>query len=182
LFAVSSLMNRLGQRGINSAGQDSTSLPSSLASAATLSAIQSETTLALTSSPKTAPIALLPTGTPVSYELLIVRAGDGNSLVVLNLTADVFPLSLLRLGNGKDALSGAAWGVDNLASGACVGAWKAGEAPNVPGGLNCQMAGYPLELKKKELFEGESFVVYYNGKQVGKCDKNQTQCSIRILP
>ena len=182
LFAASSLMNRLGQRGINSAGQDSTSLPSSLASAATLSAIQSETTLARTSSPETAPIALLPTGTPISYELLIVRAGDGNSLIVLNQTADVFPLSRLRLGNGKDSLSGATWGVDNLAGGACVGAWKAGEDREPPGGLRCQLVGERLELKKKDLLGGESFDVYYDGEQVGECDKNQTHCAIKFSP
>jgi serine/threonine protein kinase len=183
LFTIPSLMNRFGQRGIIPVGQNSTSLPaSSLASAAALSAIQSELTLAFTPSPGTAPIALLPTGTPVSYELLIVRGGDGNSLVVLNLTADVFPLSLLRLGNGKDAISGSAWGVDNLASGACVGAWKAGEDHAVPGGLNCQLVGTRRELKKKDLLSGETFLVYYDGKQVGQCDKNQYRCAIRILP
>jgi serine/threonine protein kinase len=175
LFAVSSLMNRFGQ--------NSTSLPaSSLGSARASSAIQAEMTLAFTPSPETAPIALLPTGTPVTYELLIVRAGDGNSLIVLNQTADVFPLALLRLGNGKDALSGSAWGVDNLASGACVGAWKAGEDRNVLGGLNCRQVSARLELKKKDLFGGESFTVYYDGKQVGMCDKNQNPCLIRFTP
>ena len=182
-LAVSSLMNRFGQRGIIPAGQNSTLLPaSSLGSAATSSASQTAMTLALTSSPETAPIALLPTGTQVSYELLIVRAGDGNSLIVRNQTADVFPLSLLRLGNGKDALSGAAWGLDNLASGACVGAWKAGEDSKVPGGLNCRQVSARLELKKKDLLGGESFTVYYDGKEVGKCDKNQNQCLISIVP
>jgi hypothetical protein len=43
----------------------------------------------------------LPTETPSSYKLLIVRAGDSNSLLVVNLTADTFPLSMLRLGNAK---------------------------------------------------------------------------------
>jgi hypothetical protein len=124
----------------------------------------------------------MPTSTLVSYELLIVRAGDGNSIVVINLTANEFPLALLQLGEGNGALTGSQWGVVNLANGACVGAWKAGEAPNVPGGLNCQMAGNPLELKKKDLFGGESFLVYYDGKQVGECDKNQNQCSISFVP
>jgi len=183
LFTFPSLMNRLGQRGIIPIGQNSTSLPAaSLASAATLSAIKSETTLAFTPSPEGALIAVQPTGTPVSYELLIVRAGDGNSLMVLNLTADSFPLSLLRLGNGKDGISGSAWGVDNLASGECVGVWKAGEDHIVPGGFNCQLVGTRRELKKKDLLGGETFLVYYAGKPVGQCDKNQNQCAIRILP
>ena len=180
-FAVSSLVNRFGQRGTIPGGQDSTSLPPS-ASAATLSAIPPETTLLLIASPDTAPIAILPTETPVSYELLIIRAGDGNSLAVVNLTADVFPISLLRLGNGGDSLSGTAWGLDNLADGDCVGAWKAGENRVPPGGFSCQLVGNRLELKKKALFGGESFVVYYDGKQVGDCDKNQNQCLIRFSP
>ena len=183
LLVASSLRNRFSQSGVIPGGQDSTALPAaSLASAATLSAIPPGTTAELTPSAETAPIAVVPTKTSVSYDLLIVRGGDGNSLIVVNLTTSVFPLSLLRLGNGKDALSGAAWGVDNLAGGACVGAWKAGEEHKVPGGLNCQLVGARLEPKKKEMFGGESFVVYYDGKQVGECDRNQNQCLIRILP
>ena len=179
LFTLPALMNRFGSRGVVPPDQNSTTLPvSSLASAATLSAIQLEATFPFTP----APIIPVPTGTPESYQLLIVRAQDGNSMVVINQSVNVFPLKLLQLRRGNAALSGADWGVVNLANGACVGAWKAGEAPNVPGGLNCQMAGNRLELKKKDLFGGESFLVYYDGKQVGECDKNQNQCSINFIP
>jgi hypothetical protein len=72
--------------------------------------------------------------------------------------------------------------VDNLASGACVGAWKAGENHNVPGGLNCQLVGNRLERKKKDLLGGAAFSVYYNGKRVGQCDNNQNQCAIKFTP
>jgi serine/threonine protein kinase len=183
LFTIPSLMNRLSQKGIIPAGQNSTLLPaSSLASAATSSAITPDTTSALTPSPETDAIALLPTERPVSYELFIVRGGDGNSVVVINLTTDAFPLFQLRLGSSNSVLTGAAWGVTNLESGECVGAWKAGEDHTVPGGLNCQLVGTRRELKKKDLFGGETFLVYYDGKKVGQCDENQYQCSIRFTP
>jgi len=162
--------------------QNSTSLPaSSFASAesATLSPLRLlETTLIVTS----APILPLPTETSASYQLLIVRAGDGNSIVVVNQSVYVFPLKGLQLGKGNVALSGADWGADILASGECVGAWKAGEAHNVPGGSNCLLVGSQRELKKKDLLGDVAFLVYYDGKQVGKCDKNQNQCLITISP
>jgi serine/threonine protein kinase len=182
LLTIPSLMNRIGQRGALPPAPNTTGLPASpftpAESAATQSVIQLEMT------PTFTPTLILPspTETIASYQLLIVRASDGNSLVVVNQSANVFPLSLLQLGKGGGALSGAAWGVDLLARGACVGAWKSGEALNVPGGVNCQMAGNRLELKKKDLFGGESFLVYYDGKQVGSCGKNQDQCLIRFVP
>jgi len=129
-----------------------------------------------------APIIPVPTETAASYQVLIVRAGDGNSIVLLNQSADVFPLTPLQLGKGNGALSGASWGVDNLAKGECVGAWKAGEAHSVPGGLNCQLVGNQRELKKKDLLGDAAFLVYYDGKQVGQCDKNQDQCLIKFIP
>ena len=174
LLTVPSLMNRFGQKEIIPVDLTSTSLSaSSIAAAGSAEA-------ALTFTP--APIIPLPTEAPASYHLLIVRAGDGNSIVVINQSVHVFPLNLLQLGQGNGSLSGASWGVDKLASGACVGAWKAGENHDVPGGSNCELVGTERELKKKDLFGGDAFAVYYDGKQVGECDKNQNQCSIRILP
>ena len=182
LLTVPSLMNRFGQKGIIPVDLTSISLsalPSAaVGSAATASVLQPEAALTFTP----APIIPLPTEAPASYQLLIVRAGDGNSIVVINQSVHVFPLNLLQLGQGNGSLSGASWGVDNLASGACVGAWKAGENHDVPGGSNCELVGNERELKKKDLFGGEAFAVYYDGKQVGECDRNQNQCSIRILP
>jgi hypothetical protein len=182
LFVVPSLMNRLGQRGNLPRSQDSISSTASAEFDATDSASPSEATGPFTPTPETAPVVLLPTSTPVNYELLIVRGGDGNSLVVINLTKNAFPLSLLQLGNGKDAIRGSAWGLDNLAGGACVGAWKAGEDREPPRGFDCQLVGSRLERKKKDLFSGETFVVFFAGEQVGICYKDQEQCSIMILP
>ena len=178
LLALPTLMNRLGQRGVIPPNQNGTLLPAAAESATLSAVLPLETTLTFTP----APILPVPTDVPAIYQLLIVRAGDGNIIVVLNEGKGEFPLNFLQLGKGNSALSGASWGVDNLNAGECVGAWKAGEAHQVPGGLNCQLVGNQLERKKKDLFGGEAFVVYYDGKQVGTCDKNQNQCSIRIIP
>jgi len=178
LATVPSLMNRFGQRGNIPADQNSTSLTASAESAATSAGPQLD--VPFTPSPESAPVFLLPTPTPVSYELLIVRGGDGNSLIVVNLTTDAFPLSQLRLGSSKSVLTGAAWGVTNLESGECVGAWKAGEAHEPPQSVNCELVGQRLERKKKDMFGGVTFVVYYAGEQVGICSQDRQQCSITI--
>ncbi len=178
LLALPSFMNRFGQRGVIPPEQNGTLLPGVAESATLSSVLLPEATLTFT------PALILPalTATPASYQLLIVRAGDGNSIVVFNQSADVFPLNLLQLGKGNSALSGASWGVDNLNSGECVGAWKAGEAQQVPGGINCHLVGNQRELKKKDLLGDGAFAVYYNGKQVGTCDRNQNQCWIKFIP
>ena len=171
-------MNRFGQRGNIPADRNSTSLTASAESVTTSADPQLE--IPFTPSPESAPVFLLPTSTPVSYELLIVRGGDGNSVVVVNLTNNGFPLSQLRLGSSNSVLSGAAWGVTNLESGECVGAWKAGEGQEPPQGVNCDLVGQRLERKKKDLFGGETIVVYYAGERVGTC--SQARCSIAIRP
>jgi len=182
LFTIPSLMNRLGQKGIIPPDQNSTPVfASSLAStesAVTSSVLQSEATLTFT------PALVIPssTETPASYQLLIVRAGDGNSIVVVNQSANAFPLSLLRLQSGKNVLAGTDWGVPNLEKGACVGAWKMGAMHNLPGGLICQLVGHQLERKKKDWLGAETFSVFYSGKQISTCSRDQIQCSIRILP
>jgi hypothetical protein len=149
--------------------------------AGTSSGSETEVTLLFTPSPEFDPVGLLPTATPTIYKLLIVRASDGNSLIVVNLTANAFPLSLLKLGSGKDALAGSAWGVDYLAGRACVGAWKAGEAHRVSSSLDCTLVG-ELERKKKDVFGGEAMAVYYDGEKVGTCDKNESECLLQFSP
>jgi serine/threonine protein kinase len=150
-------------------------------SAATSSGTETETTLSFTPSPETEPVGLLPTATPTSYKLLIVRASDGNSLIVINVTGNVFPLSLLKLGSGKDAIAGSAWGVDYLAGRACVGAWKAGEPHRVSSSLDCTLVR-SIERKKKDLSGGATLAVYYDGEKVGTCEKNQNECTIQFSP
>jgi len=177
LFAIPSILSRVGQN-LNPL---TATARASQESAATSAEAQLEATLSITPSPEINPVGLVPTATPISYRLLIVRASDGNSLIVVNLTAKVFPLSLLKLGSGKDALAGSAWGVDYLASRACVGAWKSGEAHRVSSSLGCTLVG-ELERKKKDLFSGAALPVYYDGEKVDTCEKNENECAIEFSP
>jgi len=178
LVTVPSLMNRFGQRGSIPANTNSIFLTASTESVATSSNPQME--VPLTPSPESAPASQLATPTAVIYKLLIVRGADGNSVVVVNLTANEFPLSQLRLDSNNSVLTGAAWGVENLEKWACVGAWKAGEVREPPYGVNCELVGQRLERKKKDLFGGETIAVFYAGEQVGMCSQDQQQCSITI--
>ena len=177
LLAIPSLLNRFRQ---NLSPLTATALAAA-EDAGTSSGSETEVTLLFTPSPEFDPVGLLPTATPTIYKLLIVRASDGNSLIVVNLTANAFPLSLLKLGNGKDALAGSAWGVDYLAGRACVGAWKAGEAHRVSSSLDCTLVG-ELERKKKDVFGGEAMAVYYDGEKVGTCDKDESECLLQFPP
>jgi hypothetical protein len=178
LVTLPSLINRLGQRGNIQADRNSTSLPASAESVAT--STNPELEVPFTPSPESVPASALATPTAQSYQLLIVRGGDGNSVVVVNITANEFPLSELRLSSNNNVLTGAAWGVTNLENGQCVGAWKAGESHEPPQGVNCELVGQGLERKKKDLFGGETIIVFYAGEQVGAC--SQERCSITIRP
>ena len=178
LLAFPSLINRFGQRGVIPPDQNGTASPATAKSATLSAVLLPEATLTFTP----APILPVSTATPASYQLLIVRAGDGNSIVVVNQSANAFPLSFLRLQSGKNVLAGTDWGVPNLEKGACVGAWKMGAMHNLPGGLNCQLVGHQLERKKKDWLGAETFSVFYSGKQISTCSRDQIQCSIRILP
>jgi len=177
LLAIPSLLNRFRQ---NQSPLTATAFASAESEAASLPT-ETGATLSFTATPEIDPVVLLATATPISYKLLIVRASDGNSLIVVNVTGNVFPLSLLKLGSGKDAIAGSAWGVDYLAGRACVGAWKSGEAHRVSSGLGCRLVG-EIERKKKDLSGGATLAVYYDGEKVGTCAKNQNECSIQFSP
>jgi hypothetical protein len=181
LFVVPSLMNRFAQRGNLPGGRDAILSTASAEVNATGPGSQSEVTVPFTPTPESALIILVPTSTPVTYELLIIRGRDGNSLIVVNMADHVLPLSLLLLTNSKVTLSGSAWDLENLAGGACVGAWKPGEDRELSG-TDCQLVGERLQRNKKDLFDNEAFLVYYDGEEVGSCDKKQNQCLIRFSP
>lgn len=137
--------------------------------ALTASAIAAETLL---------PIGPPVTQTPVVFQLLIIRSND--SLILLNQSASPFLLAPIRVNGNKSALNGANWGVPNLESGECVGAWREGTTGQLPNGLNCKLVGVRIELKKKDWFGNMTLNVSYDGQKVITCDKNQTQCLITI--
>lgn len=116
-----------------------------------------------------------------NYQLQIVRGAGGESLFVINLSENSFPLAGLRLQEGKKILTGAMWGVDHLEKNQCVGIWKSeGHVPPMPSEAGqCQMVG-TLQIKKKDLPGDGILSIAYNGKAVGTCNKGQPQCIIQI--
>ena len=120
-----------------------------------------------------------PTATPLqdAYTLLIARQGE-DSLFVANESAQAFPLDALRLGDGDGAINGREWGLDTLAPGACVTAWKNGGKPQPPK-IACTQVGKRLTRSGAQRFWESAFKVYYQGEQVGKCADDR--CTITIV-
>ena len=120
-----------------------------------------------------------PTATPLrdAYTLLIARQGE-DSLFVANESAQAFPLDALRLGDGDGAINGREWGLDTLAPGACVTAWKNGGKPQPPK-IACTQVGKRLTRNGAQRFWKSAFKVYYRGEQVGNCA--DAQCTITIV-
>ncbi len=119
-----------------------------------------------------------PTATPLrdAYTLLIARQGE-DSLFVANTSSQAFPLDGLRLGDGDGAINGREWGLDALAPGACVTAWRNGGKPQPPK-IACTQVGKRLTRNGAQRFWESAFKVYYQGEQVGKCA--EARCTITI--
>jgi hypothetical protein len=113
---------------------------------------------------------------PPSYLLLIAKNKD-DSLFVVNQSSEDFPLSLLSLGEGKNAISGAEWQVDRLAPGECVSAWKDTGKPKAPD-VTCTEVGSRLIRKNKERFWKSAFPVFFRGKQITQCRNDSCQIEI----
>jgi len=122
------------------------------------------------------------TPTPASYDLLIIKGKDENSLTLVTQSTTAFPLGLLRLGNGQGAIQSTEWGVDRLASGECVSAWKDNQDRDLPKGLNCKVVGERLVREGKDRFWKETFEIFYNDVRIGTCEKDQTECPISLSP
>jgi serine/threonine protein kinase len=118
---------------------------------------------------------------PASYDLLIAKGGNKgeDSLFVVNLTTEAFPLAPLRLGDDKGAINGVDWGIDRLEHSACVTVWKDKGKPQPPE-VTCPEAGERLTRGGKKVFWKETFDVYYSEELMGTCKKNRQECSISI--
>jgi serine/threonine protein kinase len=133
-----------------------------------------------TATPTTPVAPVAPPTEPSVYNLLIVKRGE-DSLFVVNQSSQAFPLALLSLGDGKEAINGSHWGVAQLDSGACVAAWKDSGNPERPD-VTCTEVGQHLTLDGKKRFWKGEFKVYYNGQLIATCSKNQEGCPIKISP
>ena len=117
------------------------------------------------------------TPSPAAYQLLIATNKE-DSLFVVNHSEEAFPLDSLRLGQGNRIIEGTEWGVEQLAPGDCVTAWKDGGNPKQPD-VDCGQVGEQLIRKGPERFWNSQFNVFYDGKQVGVCNPPE-QCLVEI--
>ncbi len=120
------------------------------------------------------PVAAAPTRTV--YLLTIATAGE-DSLFIVNGTGGGFPLAPLRVGDGDGAIYGQMWGIDTLAGGSCVTAWKDNGNPVAPN-VVCNQVGTQVTRHGTDRFWKSSFNIYYNGTQVGTCSSES--CIIPI--
>jgi hypothetical protein len=120
-----------------------------------------------------------PTANPMrdTYTLLFAKRGE-DSLFVVNESALAFPLEALRLGDGEGAINGREWGIDTLAPGECVTAWRNGGKPQPPK-ISCAQVGKRLIRRSAERIWKSAFKVYYLGEQAGNCA--EAQCMIAIV-
>jgi hypothetical protein len=117
------------------------------------------------------------TPSPAAYQLLIATNGE-DSLFVVSLSEEAFPLGPLRLGSGNEAIQGTEWNLGQLAPGDCVTAWKNGGNPRPPD-VDCSQVGVQVIRQGPDRFWKNQFDVFYDGKQVGVCNP-QNQCVIEI--
>jgi len=122
------------------------------------------------------PIALVPTAASKQYVLLISRHTD-QSLFVINIGLDPFPLNGLRIGNDHGMVVGAQWQVSPLNNGTCVSLWKS-DANAAPQDVICTEAGVRITRNSADVFWTSTFTVYYNEVPVTTCD--QDTCLVRI--
>lgn len=115
-----------------------------------------------------------PTAQPVIYTLRIVTRGE-DSLFLINDTADLsFPLASLRLGEERGGgIVANEWGLDVLAPGACVTAWKDRGNPRAPD-VECEQVGQRIARRGPQRFWKDRFGVYYQGVLITSCDRSCT--------
>jgi tRNA A-37 threonylcarbamoyl transferase component Bud32 len=140
--------------------------------------------------PSLTPDALLtiapPTATPTSppmptaqvYSLLALTHKE-DSLLLVNQSSLPFPLAALRLGDGPAALLGSAWGLADLAPGACVAVVKDTGNPKLPK-FDCPLAAR-LERGSGQRFWTASFNIYYAEQLLMQCQGDDNKpCAFTV--
>lgn len=148
------------------------------------SAVQASPTLVAsqrTATPTVAPTRMKPSPTSDSRKfhlLLVLQRTD--SLFVINQGTLDLPLALLRLGNGKDELTGDEWGLEFLKPGQCVTVWKKAGHGEPPKGIQCELVGKLLERSGPNKFWDSAFDVYFQDVSVSSCDLEKTSCDLQF--
>ena len=110
---------------------------------------------------------------------------DKNTLVVQNIGLNAFPIDLLQLGDGEQAIRTTQWRIRELTNGECIGLWEEEDIESDK--IACQPS-INIRVGDDPLWD-EAFNVYFNGVPVQTChltddddsDDNRTQvCFVRI--
>jgi serine/threonine protein kinase len=122
-----------------------------------------------------------PTGTPTSEFHLLLVLQKTDSLVVINQGTAGLPLALLRLGNGKDELTGDQWETKILNPGQCVFvSKKEGHKGASPQGMQCQLVGKILERGGASKFWNSAFDIYFQDVLVDSCNLEESSCTLQF--
>jgi hypothetical protein len=123
------------------------------------------TTATLVPPTNTVQAVVPPTEAPQAqnYQLTIRWNGE-DSLFVTNDSAIDFPLASLTL-SGNGSIAGSEWGVNTLAPGQCVAAWKDGGNPQ-PADTTCEAVGTRITRDGQNRFWKASFEVTFAGQRV----------------
>jgi hypothetical protein len=113
-----------------------------------------------------------------AFALLITKQGE-DSLFVVNLSLDPFPLALLRVGDGEGAIRGENWGIATLGNGECVSTWNNSGTMQTPSVI-CTDVGARVFRDTANVFWRSPFNVYYGDVLVSTCDT--AACVVRIRP
>jgi serine/threonine protein kinase len=138
-------------------------------------------TLAPTITPAPLLLPVSPTVTEeivTGYGLLVARNGLESIFIINGTQGQAFPLELLRIGDGADAISGNEWGIELLQQGECVTVWRAGSTPQPPD-VTCTPVGEPVIRSATDDFEALSLAFYYDDRLVTTCEKER--CFVRIM-
>ncbi len=142
-----------------------------------------------TSAPPPTAAPTLSPAPPAGPELLIIKGEGDNSLVVINRGSSALllaPLTLRAAGDdddeGNGAIEGSDWGLAELPSGACVGAWRAGRRQELPEGVTCELVGEAIERGGRDRFWRETFAVFYDGTEIAECQRREQLCTVSSNP
>ncbi len=122
---------------------------------------------------------VLPIQESMAFNLLFATRGN-DSLLLVNMGPDGFPLAAIQLGDGPSAVLGEQWDLRRLNTGECVGVWKDRGKPKAPNDVKCDEVGERLERGASKNFWNAPFAVYYAGIQVGSCDPEEGYCTLIV--
>jgi hypothetical protein len=128
---------------------------------------------------QTLPLTAAPSPTPPQqfYRLLIATHGD-ESLFVINLSSEPFPVDLFVVGNRRGIILGPEWGIESLPPGTCVAAWKDKGNPKAPADVDCERIGERLTRENKDRFWDDDFNIYFDKELIDECESQR--CEVMI--